>query len=268
MDARDRHQVVVGVDGSPAARNALRWAGRLARLLDDEITAVHGAGLIEHLGDDLVLAHPHIDSLRDVADREWCGPLTRAGLPYRVRVVERPAVDALLAATAERPTDLVIVGTRGLGLAAEQALGSTALQLLRRADVPVLVVPDLPDGPSVEVRRMTVGFDGSEDARAALEWAVDIAGRVGAMCEVAVAAGDAPAFPLGPSTTATVAAEGDTLARLRRAADEACRPLRRQGIPYRVTARRGEPARTLVGLAADGHADLLVVGSSGEGPAG
>ena len=101
MDAPDRHQVVVGVDGSPAARNALRWAGRLARLLDDGVTAVHGAGLLEHVGKDLVLTHPQLDSLREVVDREWCGPLTSAGLPHQVRVVERPAVDALLAAAAE-----------------------------------------------------------------------------------------------------------------------------------------------------------------------
>ena len=178
---------------------------------------------------------------------------------------QRRVAGAVLAAAAEQPTDLVVVGTRGLGLAADQTLGSTALQLLARADVPVLVVPDRQDGPSVEVRRVTVGFDGSPDALAALDWAVDIAGRVGAACEVAIAAGDAPTFPLGPSTGATIAAEEAAPARIRAAAEDACRPLRLKGLPYRVTVRRGEPAPSFEGIAAAGQADLLVLGSSGEG---
>lgn len=270
MPERERPQIVVGVDGSHAARYALRWASRLARLLDDDITAVHAVGLLEHMGADLVLSHPHLDSLRKVVEREWCRPLARAGLAHRVEVVESPAVDALLGAAAERPTDLIVVGTRGLGLAAEQALGSTALQLLRRADIPVLVVPGDQDGhgPSVEVRRLTVGFDGSDDAVAALQWAADLASLAGASCEVAIAVEDSPVFPLGPATADTSALQEETPARLRARAEEACEPLRRHGVSYRVTVRRGPPAPSLVDVAADGRADLLVVGTSGEGPAG
>lgn len=270
MPERDRHQVLVGVDGSAAAGDALRWASRLALLLDDDVTAVHGVGLLEHVGDDLVLSHPRLDSLREVVKHEWCRPLARAGVAHRVEVVERPAVDALLAAATERPTDLVVVGTRGLGLAADHALGSTALQLLRRADVPVLVVPDRPDGhgPAVEVRRMTVGFDASEDAVDALHWAADLARRAGATCEVAIAVEDSPVFPLGHATAGTSALQEATPDRLRARAEEACGSLRDQGVAYRVTVRRGTPAQALVAIAADGGADLLVVGTSGEGPAG
>ena len=125
-------------------------------------------------------------------------------------------------------------------------------------------MPDPHDGASVDVRQVTVGFDGSPDAIAALDWAVDIAG-VGAACEVAIAVGDAPAFPLGPSTGATIAADVAVPARLQAVVEDACRPLRRKGLPYRVTVRRGEPAPTIEGIAAAGQADLLVLGSSGEG---
>ena len=73
------------------------------------------------------------------------------------------------------------------------------------------------------------------------------------------------AHMLGPSTGATIAAEEAAPARIRAAAEDACRPLRRKGLPYRVTVRRGEPAPTIEGIAAAGQADLLVLGSSGEG---
>lgn len=268
METSARHQVVVGVDGSPHARNALRWATRLAKLLDDDVTAVHGIGLLDRVHGELVTSHPHAGSLRDVVEHEWCAPLAQAGLTYRVEVVERPGVDALLGVAGERGTDLVVVGTRGLGLTTSQALGSTALQLLRRAQVPVLVAPDPGEGRSVEARRIAVGFDGSPDSHAALAWAISLAARLGATCEVTAVAGEADALPLGPSAAVTAAGEAQAPARLRALAEEACEPLRRLRLPYRVTVRRGAPAGTLVGVAADHHADLLVVGSSGEGAPG
>jgi nucleotide-binding universal stress UspA family protein len=268
MTTEDRHQIVVGVDGSHAARNALRWADRLARVLGDTVTAVHGAGLIEHLGDTIVPAHPQRAEVREIVEREWCGPLAHAGLPHRVEVVERPAVDALLAAVEERPTDLAVVGTRGLGLAASQALGSTALQLLRRAPVPVLVVPDPTDGRSVEARRLVVGFDGSEASLAALHWSAELAARSGASCEVVAVAEETPVFPLGPATTASSAGEEEAPSRLRALAEEACAPLGAADVPHRVTVRRGQAAATLVAIARDHHADLIVVGSSGAGSRG
>ncbi|HLM63091.1 MAG TPA: universal stress protein [Acidimicrobiales bacterium] len=268
MTTEDRHQIVVGVDGSHHARNALRWGVRLARVLADTVTALHGVGLVEHIGDALVPAHPHRAEVRETVEREWCGALARAGLPHRVEVIERPAVDALLAAVNQRPTDLVVVGTRGLRLAGAQALGSTALQLLRLAPVPVLVVPDPSDGRSVEARRLVVGFDGSEASFAALHWSAQLAARSGASCEVVAVAEETPVFPLGPGTTASSAGEEQAPSRLRGLAEEACAPLDAANVPHRVTVRRGQAAATLVAIARAHHADLIVVGSSGAGSRG
>jgi nucleotide-binding universal stress UspA family protein len=217
MDA-DAREVVVGVDGSSPSREALGWAVSFARLLDAEVVAVHGVGLLDRVHGELVLSHPHLDDLRNVVEEEWCRPLHETGVPFRAEVVERPGVDALLDAAAGGPAALVVVGTRGRGLARDKALGSTALQLLRRATLPVLVVPETAGSPP-EVRRIAVGFDGSPDARAALDWATRLAARTGAACEP-------------------------------------------------VTAEAGAPAEDLAHLAAERGADLIVVGSSGEGAAG
>jgi nucleotide-binding universal stress UspA family protein len=48
-------------------------------------------------------------------------------------------------------------------------------QCATHATVPVVVVP--PTAPSVPVRRVVVGFDGSANARAALAWALRFAGQ-------------------------------------------------------------------------------------------
>ncbi|HKH05964.1 MAG TPA: universal stress protein [Acidimicrobiales bacterium] len=268
MAPAGRHQVVVGVDGSPHARLAMRWASRFALLLDADVTAVHGTGLLDHVDGRLVPAHAHIDEIRRALEEEWCGRLDRTHLPHRVEVVERPAVDALLAAAHEGPTDLVVVGTRGRGIPRAQALGSTALQLLRQATVPVLVVPGPSGDRSVELRRLVIGVDGSVAAQAALLWASGLACLTGARCEVVAVAEDDPVFPLGTAATVTAAGEEDAPDRLRAIAEQACESLRDLGVTCEVTVRRGTAADALLGVARDRHADLVVVGSSGEGSAG
>jgi len=264
----DRRQVVVGIDGSPPARLALRWASGVASLLGAEVTAVHGTGLLDRLDGRLVPAHEHLDDLRRVAEDEWCDGIDPGGPPRRVEVVERPAVDALLAAVDERPTDLVVVGTRGLGIRRAQALGSTALQLLRVATVPVLVVPGPGDDGVPDLRRLAIGVDGSAAADAAVAWAGGLAGLTGARCELVAVAEDDPVFPLGPAAAVTAAGEEDAPERLRAVTDRARGVLRDLGVACDVTVRRGRAADTLVDVARDGGADLLVVGSSGHGSAG
>jgi nucleotide-binding universal stress UspA family protein len=263
-----RHQVVVGIDGSPEARLALRWASTVASLFDADLTAVHGTGLLDRLDGRLVPAHDHLDDLRRVAEREWCDELDRVGPPWKVEVVERPAVDALLVTVEERPTDLVVVGTRGVGIRRAQALGSTALQLLRQASVPVLVVPGPDDGGSPGLRRLVIGVDGSTAADAAVAWAAGVATLTGARCDVVAVAEDDPVFPLGPAAAVTAAGEEDAPERLRAVTEQASGALRDVGVACDVTVRRGPAADTLIGVARDCGADLLVVGSSGHGSAG
>jgi nucleotide-binding universal stress UspA family protein len=66
----------------------------------------------------------------------------------------------------------------------------------------------------------------------------------------------------------TAAGEEDAPDRLRTIAEQACDPLRDLGVTCEVTVRRGTAAEALLGVARDRHADLVVVGSSGEGSAG
>ena len=57
------------------------------------------------------------------------------------RIVEHEAPTALLEAANDGTTDLLVVGTRGRGGFADLVLGSTALKVLHRSDIPVVLVP-------------------------------------------------------------------------------------------------------------------------------
>jgi nucleotide-binding universal stress UspA family protein len=271
MEDNDRNWIVVGVDGSPQARNALRWAARLAPLPGAELAVVHGTGLLDDLGGAVVPAHARLDLIRATVEQDWCRSLGHRRHPLHIDVVERPAVDAITATVDELDPSLVVVGTRGTGLGSAQAIGSTALQVLQQLAsraVPALVVPGPAECPSVDLRRLLVGVDGSAASLAALAWAEDLAVLTGASCEVLTAVEDDPISPLGPN--AAISADGETGAprRIRALAAGWCQPLRDADVPHRVTVVRGTAAPALVQAARTLAPDLVVVGSSGAGSAG
>ncbi len=145
---------------------------------------MHALGLLEPVGGTLVPGHAHRDEIREVAEQEWCAPLAEAGVAFRVSVREQPAVDALVDEIGELGAELAVVGTRGAGLPDDQAMGSTALHLLQEATVPVLVVPADGAEPPPALKHLVVGNDGLPPAEAAVRWALDVAGRCGAECDV------------------------------------------------------------------------------------
>lgn len=126
--------VVLGVDGSPGARDAADAAFAHARRRGAEILVVH------HQPADADLQPPAEDrlaaSVRDVADHyadvKWRTEGLRGG---------DSAATALMAAADERGAGLVVVGSRGIGGFRAMVMGSTSRTLIEHAPCPVMVVP-------------------------------------------------------------------------------------------------------------------------------
>lgn len=138
--------VVVGIDGSPAAEAALRFAFDEASRHGWSVQAVHAWDVPAY--DLLIVPNGPVPvPLSNVADEEV--RLTAEILAgFRddypdVDVIEHlvraPAVMALLEASAGAA--LVVVGSHGHGPAVGALLGSVSHGLLHRATVPVVVVP-------------------------------------------------------------------------------------------------------------------------------
>lgn len=76
-------------------------------------------------------------------------------VPVHVHVLdETNPVEGLIRFAANRGTDLLIMGTRGNSIFVRALLGSVSSGMLRRADLPLLLVPPLafaelrPDSPA------------------------------------------------------------------------------------------------------------------------
>ncbi|MFL1428404.1 MULTISPECIES: universal stress protein [unclassified Nocardiopsis] len=136
-----RGRVVVGVDGSPSSRRALRFALEEALTTDASVVLVHA------LGDDAPAEDEAIDD--EVLDRqseEVVGGVLAEVIDERtehldisaVRVRADP-VEALLEAGAE--ADMIVVGSRGRGGVRGLVLGSVSQGVLHHAGIPVAVLP-------------------------------------------------------------------------------------------------------------------------------
>ena len=87
------------------------------------------------------------------------------------RIVEGRAAHTLIEASEE--AELLVVGSRGRGGLKGVVLGSVSRQCATHASVPVAVVPA--DVECIPAKHLVVGFDGSRNARAALDWALEFA---------------------------------------------------------------------------------------------
>jgi nucleotide-binding universal stress UspA family protein len=252
-------RIVVGVDGSAASQEALRWAIALGDTLGVAIIAVHALGTLDRWHDPDASARAWRRRVADLVERTWCAPLGRATSPHHVEVREGHPVDVLSTATAVEDAGLLVVGSRGMRSDPARALGSTSLQVLQWAQVPVLVVPagslrsDLSD--PLALRRLLVGVDGSQPSLAALALAAEVAERVGGSLIVLHVFTPAGGFARMGS--------GRALGRTMTLVEAELRAIRDRGIGARTVVRSGDPASTLVEVADDVDADLVVVGSRG-----
>lgn len=180
-------QWVVGMDASPDARRALEWALTRAAVAATNGTRVHltavtawsipvdtsiglaGAGLRMDWNTDwdqvgqataqrLEEIVASVTDSGDADDLVTVSPVT----------VQGSTVQVLLAQSVG--ADLLVVGRRGMSPLKELVLGSVSRHLVTHASVPTVVVPADTD-PRAPLRRAVIGFDGSSNAVAAVDWA-------------------------------------------------------------------------------------------------
>ncbi|SFD98123.1 Nucleotide-binding universal stress protein, UspA family [Actinopolyspora alba] len=168
--------VVVGVDGSDAATEAVRWAASVASWHHARLLVVHVFRPVaaadrpeEHAGAGTPHDAEHILSFAASAADEIA-----TDLPVSTRSVHGRAVPALLAETQH--TGLLVLGASGCGGFAGMLIGSTAAAVLSRAACPVVVVRPRPGEEHFPVEGpVVVGIDGSPISERALAAAFEYA---------------------------------------------------------------------------------------------
>ena len=140
-------KIVVGIDGSEPSQRAVEWCATYANALGVEVVAVHALDIpvfVPAMSFGMVfpqLSAADREDLEDIATREWCAPLEKASVPFRVVLADGNPPMVLMEVAKDEDADLVVTGKRGRGGFAELILGSTSHVLSHHLDRPLLIVP-------------------------------------------------------------------------------------------------------------------------------
>jgi len=171
--------VVVGVDGSPLAQHALRWAVGEATMRHVPLTVVHVAAPTEPGA--FPVAWPAVPIPEEVIQQrvDNARALVADAVTFAKDRTDGIEVDGELLFGGPLPTlidlskraQLVVVGARGKTGLRRVLLGSVSNGLIRHAHCPVAVIPDEP--PEGSKLPVVVGVDGSRASEAAVAIAFD-----------------------------------------------------------------------------------------------
>ena len=176
--------VVVGVDGSESALQAVGWAAAEARRLGAPLRLVHAYEAPTGYPQGFVDAHTLRDALA-ARGRGWlarAADVAAAAVPgLRAEIVEKNASAVPVLVAESRTAARVVLGSRGLGGFTGLLVGSTAVELASRARCPVVVVRGADAGaPPPSTGPVVVGVDGTPVGEPAVAFAFAEASALGA----------------------------------------------------------------------------------------
>lgn len=270
--------VLVGYDGSPAAKAALDWAAETAKHMDRSLTVLHCVDL------SMVGAFPVYDAANVLPEIEEAGlavlaeGVERAGAildPARVQPLSAIGSGPSELVEASREADLVVTGSRGRGRVLGGLLGSTSYAVTAHAHCPAVVVrvPPEANGTPVEIPRpgpgrpVIAGLDDSDASERGLEAAAEVASATGALLRLVTVLHPGSVGSWMYTETSQAGDDRSHAARdaaedlLKRAESHVLAGYPEQSVETEVLY--GEPGHVIGELAA--NAGLVVVGSRGRG---
>jgi nucleotide-binding universal stress UspA family protein len=154
MTAQEYRTILVPLDGSPAAEQALPHAEALARRFEASLVVVRAAPAHAPRGvvspGAAALVHPAgvIESENRDAEREEASRYVRHaadalaghGVAAHADAPEGDAAEAILRRARELPADLIVMTSHGRGGLTRLLFGSVADVVLRHTPCPVLIV--------------------------------------------------------------------------------------------------------------------------------
>ena len=271
-------KVLLATDGSAEAERAARMAKMVSEKLDAELHVVHVAPVPDPTAwpETALYDRDLLLQTREQAESEGRPVLDRQ-MHYLESVGAETAVPHLLVGRPDAETvrlaeelgsELIVIGSRGIGPVRRAVMGSVSGSVLRHAHCPVLVVRGQAEEEETALGPIVLAVDGSEEAQLATIAAAEISRGTGSEVHL-VAVLPEPATMFGRHYYSTDVkkslleqVDADSRAFLDTQA-EAVRS--RGGSPAQVYLARGRPDAEIVELAEELGAGLIVLGNRGLG---
>lgn len=134
--------ILVAYDSSEHSRKALDLAIKIAQCSEGKLKVLYAFDKVPTVfGDDETehFIERAMSKGRDIlAEATTC--LRGTNIEFTTDIVEGPAAEAILRIAQAEGCDLIVMGTRGLGMVQGLLLGSVSYRVLHHAQIPVLTV--------------------------------------------------------------------------------------------------------------------------------
>ena len=164
-------RIIVGISGSVAAADALRWSADLAQRTGLDLVVARVFTPTQAELSPEIMTELHARQRREL--EEWCESVVGVASVTRV-LLDGDPTEALLGAALHYGADMIVVGRRR-GKLIHLDPHSVADRLAHEATLPLAVVPH---GAAQPVAHLVVGVDGSPGSHGAVELATEMAARL------------------------------------------------------------------------------------------
>lgn len=263
---REINHILCPVDFSSVSRSALAHAFAWAEWFGAEVHVLHVAPIpitVPGLPGVLVTLDSGSVAQTHRELREFAAAACRAPRPYDLRVLHGDPAAVILEESKRYPNVLTILGSRAIQGLERLVLGSVSGRVLHRTKVPTIVLPAtnvVAASAVAKFKRIVCGVNLHLSSLEALRYALSLATEWDADLRI-VSVLD-PVAAVLPETTHVhgLDAQYEHQAALR-AIREHVPEEARQACSVREEAYTGEPVGTLLEVAEEGKAELLVVGA-------
>jgi nucleotide-binding universal stress UspA family protein len=256
MTQHTTNPILVGIDGSTSSSIAAAWAADLGFRTGAPVIAIAAwneapTSFMDGGGDPAFHRNTDMEELATTT-------LHDAGVDgVQVTAIRGPITDTLLEAVDDFDASMLVVGTRGLGALSGLLLGSISRRLMFSTRRPLVVVPRTWSLDPPELTRVLVGVDRSAVAERVLLWAASFCSDVGVPATIVRCASPGCERPPGHVDQIDDRATSNV--------ERALTPFRVLGVEYSIVIAHCDPRVALVENAENGRADLIVIGTRGQG---
>lgn len=246
--------ILVATDFSPASEQALEYALSFARAYDAKLHLLHVLVM------DSLTSRELGGALREKLYREACEKMDHTlelgrfvGVPHEVTVEEGSLWPVISRQIEKNQIDLVVIGTHGATTVERMFLGSSAEQVFRQSQVPVLTVgPKILQEPlyGIEPKNILLATELDGGAERKTQYAFSLAQEHRSRLTMLHVI---PQSYTEPALLEREAITSQLRGLLPQELELHCLPI------FRV--EQGDPVREILRVAAEIHADLIVLGA-------
>lgn len=269
-------RILVATDGSPSSLQACEVGAQIARSFGSVVTVLSAIPSVGALAAPLEgKYYSKIIAKAEDAVASASSVFKNAGVTVSQKEAPQgraSPVETIVEFAADEGTDLIAMGTRGMGGFKRAALGSVSSGVALHSPCSTIVVRQgKRKGGGPPIARILVAVDGSKNAQRALETAVDMSKGLEAELRVAHVVnvpGMLWSVGIPGSVVPTGAIEEDAEKVGRQLVAKAVEFAKAQGVASakgETVTKLASPAQGIVELAEGNGADVIVIGTRGMG---